>query len=267
MLVASSSVLIIVWNISTAVIYFSLAGSPYKSDDHYRKTRKVWIIAAVWTVAFAIKFTSSFFGDKFYDLNINNESNFGSAAFLAGFVLITEILPLFLVVDGNFVKVFSCEHIEQEADDTSLLIAHVSADTIQGNSMIESLLEPVSKAEALDAKASSDKVQNHSPLLASDSGSFLKNPRSEGSDKPHALSEAQSLKLVRDSVDLLVTKMSLKDLDEGRSQKLQNTLAIKLTITKANKALEKQKPFVLDWYPVDEKFRKSKLGSLFECKY
>lgn len=31
MLVASSSVLMVVWNVSAAVIYFSLGGSPYKS--------------------------------------------------------------------------------------------------------------------------------------------------------------------------------------------------------------------------------------------
>ena len=130
MLVTSSSVLMVVWIISSAVIYFQLAGTPYKSDDHYRKARWLGYICAGWTVAFAIKFTACFLGDNIYDIKVNKESGFLAAAYFAGYALITEILPLFLVVDGNFVKIFSCEHLEDSNQDTSLLIGHLSGDTI-----------------------------------------------------------------------------------------------------------------------------------------
>lgn len=58
--------IILVLNVSQVVIYFNLTGSPYKSLDYFRKVRKIGIVAAVWSVAFAIKFLASFFGDELY---------------------------------------------------------------------------------------------------------------------------------------------------------------------------------------------------------
>lgn len=95
-------------------------------------------MAAVWSVAFAIKFTASFFGDELYQLNVHKDNDFWQAAYLAVFTLITEILPVFLVVDGSFVKIFSAEHLEatigEEVD--ALLGAHLSKETIQTDSLV-----------------------------------------------------------------------------------------------------------------------------------
>jgi hypothetical protein len=55
---------------------------------------------------------------------VNSENDFWSAAYLAVFTLITEILPVFLVVDGSFVKIFSAEHLETSLDDESALLGH-----------------------------------------------------------------------------------------------------------------------------------------------
>lgn len=55
------------------------------------------------------------------------------------FTLITEILPVFLVVDGSFVKIFSAEHLETSLDDESALLgAHLSKDTIQNDTVVTS---------------------------------------------------------------------------------------------------------------------------------
>lgn len=111
-------------------MYFNLTGSPYKSQEHYRKVRKIGIVGGIWSVAFAIKFTASFFGDDIYNINPNSDNDFWSAAYLAVFTLITEILPIFLVVDGSFVKIFSAEHLETSLDESALLEHHNSKDTI-----------------------------------------------------------------------------------------------------------------------------------------
>jgi hypothetical protein len=85
--------------------------------------RKLAIVCVVWTIAFAVKFVASFFGDNIYSLNVTKDTGFLGAAYLALFTMITEIFPLFLVVDGSFIKVFSGEHLEIDDDrDTSLLI-------------------------------------------------------------------------------------------------------------------------------------------------
>lgn len=84
------------------------------------------------------------------------------------------------------------------------------------------------------------------------------------SDKKGELCEAESLKNGKDQVQTVVSKVRIVDLDDMMREKIQNAIASMLTITN-KKELVKSAPFTKPWYPADEKHRKSKLGSIYEC--
>jgi hypothetical protein len=128
MLASSSVFLILVWNVSTFVIYSQLTGSPYKSQDHWRKVRKLIVVCTVWTFAFFIKFTAVFLGMSMYNFNVKTSNDFWSACFFAVFTLVTETIPLFLVVDGSFAKIFTGEHLETLNENDEKLLS----ETAQG---------------------------------------------------------------------------------------------------------------------------------------
>jgi len=63
----------------------------------------------------------------------------------------------------------------------------------------------------------------------------------------------------------VVSRVNLNELDDATKEKLQNAVASKLTISNS-KDFVKGNYFVKDWYPIDDKYRKIKLGSIYECK-
>ncbi len=67
------------------------------------------------------------------------------------------------------------------------------------------------------------------------------------------------------SIPLTVSNKTTLELDDKQREKLQSIIAAKLTIAK-KKDFEKLDLLVKAWYPNDEKFRKAKLGSLFQCR-
>lgn len=122
-LLITASILMVVWNVSATVIYFENTGSPYISKDHWRRMRKLIIVIVVWNVTFVIKFIATFFGQQLATggLITKPDAGFWGAIYVATFVIITEVLPLFMVIDGSFVKIFSGEAIEESHASQSLL--------------------------------------------------------------------------------------------------------------------------------------------------
>lgn len=74
------------------------------------------MVCIVWTFAFFIKFCAVFLGMKLYNFNVKTTNDFWSACGFAVFTLVTETIPLFLVVDGSFAKMFTGDHLEQTVD-------------------------------------------------------------------------------------------------------------------------------------------------------
>ena len=70
----------------------------------------------------------------------------------------------------------------------------------------------------------------------------------------------------KEAVSFTVTKMSLHDLNEIKLEKLQGTVANKISIGK-KKDFEKLDELNMPWYPKDEKFHNGKLGTLYDCKF
>ena len=70
----------------------------------------------------------------------------------------------------------------------------------------------------------------------------------------------------KDAVSLTMTEISLHDLNEIKLEKLQGTIANKISIGK-KKDFEKLDELTMPWYPEDEKFRNGKLGTLYDCKF
>ena len=118
----STLVLVVVLNTGQLVTYCSLTGSPYKPYEDYRKVRRIGIACGVWSVAFFIKFTAALLGDKFYELSYSNGGDFWSACYLALFTIITEIIPLFMVIDGHFVRIMTGDHLEADTTDAERLL-------------------------------------------------------------------------------------------------------------------------------------------------
>lgn len=249
----------IVLNVSQIVIYCNLTGSPYKSYELYQKVRKIGIVCAVWGVAFVIKFTASFFGDELYDLNVNKDDDFWQAAYLAVFTLITEIVPVFAVIDGSFVKIFSAEHLETTIDEEVTFIAsHLSKDTVVNETLV---------SDAKDSTVSSGVflMASNSRLAVTDQTNQTQKNSFDISLVKKTLCEASAILEDKNSIPLTVGNKSALDLYDQQKEKLQTVISTKLTIAK-KKDFEKLDPLVKDWYPNDEKVRKTKLGSLYECR-
>lgn len=69
------------------------------------------VVCAVWTTAFLVKFIASYFGGTIHNLNTTGENDFWTACYLAVITITTEILPIYLVIDKQFVKDFSGEYL------------------------------------------------------------------------------------------------------------------------------------------------------------
>lgn len=83
-------------------------------------------MAGVWTVSFLIKFGAGVLGIGLTDLQNNTlKSDFYSAIFLAVESVITELIPLYFVMDPRFVKIFTLNflinNILESYDDNSTL--------------------------------------------------------------------------------------------------------------------------------------------------
>lgn len=69
-IIAFTAIIILGLNINQIVLYFKLAGLPYKSRRHYSYVRKVGIVCLVWSIAFVAKLTAVGCGQSlfYYDL-------------------------------------------------------------------------------------------------------------------------------------------------------------------------------------------------------
>lgn len=95
-------------------MYFKLVGSPYKTERHYSKVRYLGIICGVWSIAFGIKFLAFAFGKNLLTDSIETQSSsYSTAILLAVEDFISIVIPVFLVVDKDFIKIMAAEFMQR----------------------------------------------------------------------------------------------------------------------------------------------------------
>jgi uncharacterized protein (DUF2164 family) len=120
-LYASFILVIIIMNLNQAFVYCKLVGSPYKSSKHFEKVRHLGIVCGVWSVAFAVKFLAFALGSNLYAEGIKSSANnYSTALLLAVEDFLTIVIPVFLVVDKDFIKIMAAEFLEQSSEIRSL---------------------------------------------------------------------------------------------------------------------------------------------------
>ena len=102
-------------NVNQAIIYFKLVGSPYKSTEHYQKVRYLGLICGVWSIAFAIKFIAFALGGNLFTAEKGATTNrsYSTALLLAIEDFLTLVIPIFLVVEKDFVSIMAAEFLDQ----------------------------------------------------------------------------------------------------------------------------------------------------------
>ena len=102
-------------NLNQAIIYFKLVGSPYKSTEHYQKVRYLGVICGVWSIAFAIKFIAFALGGNLFTAEKGDTTNrsYSTALLLAIEDFLTLVIPIFLVVEKDFVSIMAAEFLDQ----------------------------------------------------------------------------------------------------------------------------------------------------------
>jgi hypothetical protein len=70
-----------------------------------------------------IKFVAVLFGLKLFQLNFKGSDDFWQACYLALFSIVTEIIPLILVIDGHFVRIMSGDHLQADTTNAESLLA------------------------------------------------------------------------------------------------------------------------------------------------
>ena len=89
------------------------------------------MVCAIWTAAFVIKRTVSFMGLDVMSTDPTSsttkaEDDFRDAVILALYSIVTELIPLYVVIDPRFVKIFTMNFLltnvqaSEETEETEL---------------------------------------------------------------------------------------------------------------------------------------------------
>lgn len=97
-------------NANQTAVYFKLSGQPYKSYEHFQKTRQVGFACAIWTVAYIIKLIAVYEGQNLFYLS-DTAVDIATACSLALNDFLTIVIPYYCVVDGSFIDTISGKHL------------------------------------------------------------------------------------------------------------------------------------------------------------
>ena len=115
-----SGVIMVSLNVSMIVLYCRYAGMPYISMGHYKGVKHVGFVVAYWSLAFVAKYAtipveSLNPGIKPNSGNTNTSQNQGllTAILYFSLCLVCDLVPLMLVVDSQFIKIFTFDLIRK----------------------------------------------------------------------------------------------------------------------------------------------------------
>lgn len=109
--------LILGLNIYLMFTYCRLTGTPYKTRKHFQAVRWIGLIGGYWSLAFGMKFCSVIIGSSLYQFNASDNNQAVYQACLIGLTdFLCVIVPVFLISDTYFIKVFSAKHFEAKVE-------------------------------------------------------------------------------------------------------------------------------------------------------
>lgn len=123
-------------NANLFIVYCKLSGSPYKNKRSYQNVKELGIVCGVWTLGFVIKLLTVAFGRTFYfyETQVVGATNYGTACLLAFCDFLTIVVPIYCVVEDNFVQIMTGNFLkyangivpynDEEADSPSALITN-----------------------------------------------------------------------------------------------------------------------------------------------
>lgn len=96
--------------IGLVYIHCKHAGTPYKSEKHYKNVRHLFIVYVVWTLAFILKVILAAIGTSSYivtrDQPTDDKENLDSSILLVVGCVLSEIIPYVITLDQSFIKIF-----------------------------------------------------------------------------------------------------------------------------------------------------------------
>ena len=92
-------------------------GAPYRKTKYFKIVRQQGIVCGVWSLSFAIKYVYTVLGMDLVSIDENAGKHrpviedFRSAVLLAVQSILTELIPLYMVIEPDFVKNFNMEFL------------------------------------------------------------------------------------------------------------------------------------------------------------
>ena len=124
------AILMIFVNANALVSYCRNAGNPYLNDKNKKYVRKFKVVIIVWNVAYLAKFLFSSIGVTIVDMSESppNEEDFKYSVETFANIMLTEIIPVYFVIDKKIIKIMTLKFLENvnegepvNASDTELL--------------------------------------------------------------------------------------------------------------------------------------------------
>lgn len=159
---------------------------------------------------------------------------------------VTIIIPLFLVTDTNFIKIFAGKYVEKRLPGVHETLLGDSPDMkiTQKNIGMRESTNPVNLKNQAQIQAPDQVPATQSDL------SLLNNNTSEVQD------------LVNEDHNNVIDTPPLR---EEKVEAYRTVLELNLKLEETDFA--KGEPFERPWYPKENKFLKSKLGQLVSCTF
>ena len=122
-----NGVIVLGLNISMIILYCRYAGTPYKSDQHYKNLRHCGLVAMYWTLSFSLKLITSFIDsinpgfnyetDDYKDTDDKSSDKLLYATIYFSLSIVCDIVPLMLIVDSQFIKILTFDLIHKYNQD------------------------------------------------------------------------------------------------------------------------------------------------------
>ena len=108
------AILMIFVNANALVSYCRNAGNPYLNDKNKKYVRKFKVVIIVWNVAYLAKFLFSSIGVTIVDMSESppNEEDFKYSVETFANIMLTEIIPVYFVIDKKIIKIMTLKFLE-----------------------------------------------------------------------------------------------------------------------------------------------------------
>ena len=115
-------ILMCILNINALIWYCRNAGNPYHNEKFRKYTHKVKFVVVYWNFAFIVKLILSNAGVNITDFDgtsdnpdISSDDFWYSVETFAN-IMISEIIPLYFVIDYKFIKIFTMKFLDKNTE-------------------------------------------------------------------------------------------------------------------------------------------------------